>query len=279
MEKNPYKVFHSSCELLRKKLHVILVRPEESGNVGSAARAMGNMGVLGKLIIVGSPKIASQDEGQKFAKHARGTLESAIDVPSLREAFAQIPGPRVLKLAATARIGSAQRPHPLRVREASAKAIEKLRGEAVDDIVVVFGPEGSGLLNEDVELCDWVVTIPSHESYRSLNLAQAVMVFGHELNTHLLVGWAEFGSTYPSQKQRLVQHMLEIAEEAGFILPGDPFKMKPRLEGILGQLPPHIPEVKTLHGLLDQVRRSLQRGKPDIRGRYRYHTENRNLDD
>ena len=267
MTENPYKVFHSSCELLRKKLHIVLVRPEEPGNVGSAARAIENMGILGRFVIVESPGILESEPCQRLAKHASDTLAGALKVTSLKEAFQKIGG-RQLKLAATARIGSAQRPHPLRVREAVEKGVLSLQSNEVDELIFVFGPEGSGLLNEEVELCDQVVTIPSEPKYRSLNLAQAVMVFCYEANIRLLDQWKSMESDKPSQKQRLVRHVIELAEEAGFILPGDPFKMKPRLEGILEQLPPHIPEAKTLHGLLDQVRRSL--GKADIRGRYRY---------
>ena len=75
------------------------------------------------------------------------------------------------------------------------------------------------------------------------------------------------------QKQKLIAHFVRLAEEVGFVLPGDPFKMRPRLEKILSALPPYLPEVKTLHGLFDQISRSVKKGSPDVRGRYRQHWE------
>jgi len=263
---NPYKTFHSSCELLRNKLHIVLVRPEQSGNVGAAARAIANMGISGDLRIVGNSSILS-GEAEKFAKHAKPLLERIQFFSSLEEAAPKRPGSLIL--AATARIGSSDRPHPVRVREAVSRAVQKLKDGEIAEITLVFGPESSGLTNEDTDHCDWIVTIPSSDAYRSLNLAQAVLIFTYEASSALLEDWEPHVSHKPSQRQKMVTHLLEVAEKSGFILPGDPFKMRPRLEGIFQKLPPQIPEAKTLHGLLDQVRRSLQSGEPDMRGRYK----------
>jgi len=63
--------------------------------------------------------------------------------------------------------------------------------------------------------------------------------------------------------------VLQLADEVGFILPGDPYKMKPRLEEILSHLPNHLQEVKTLHGLIDQIVRTLRKGEIDLKGRYK----------
>jgi tRNA/rRNA methyltransferase len=266
--RNPYKTFHSTCELLRKNIHIVLVRPEQSGNIGAAVRAIANMGISGDLKIVGErevlPKI-TEGEAIKFARHAAPLLDRIQFFKTLPDAAPKMPGH--LLLAATARIGSADRPHPLRVREAVKRAIGKLRAQEITDITFVFGPESSGLTNEDTDHCDWIVTIPSSDTYRSLNLAQAVLIFSYEANTALLEDWSTLVSHKPSQREKMVTHLLEVAEKSGFILPGDPFKMRPRLEGIFSKLPPQIPEAKTLHGLLDQVRRSLT--TPDMKGRYK----------
>lgn len=266
---NPYKVFHSTCEYLRKKLHIVLVRPEQGGNVGSTARARANMGIHGSFRIVGQPGILN-DECRKMAVHAAEALGAIKFFPTLEAALAFERQPATLVLAATARIGSAHRPHPLWVRPAMERAIGKLKQGEIDEIVLVFGPESDGLSNPEVELCDWVVTIPSTEGYRSLNLAQAVLVFSYEANLNLMDSPADFESRHkPSQKERLVRHVLQLAEDVGFILPNDPFKMKPRLEELLSALPAHVKDAKTWHGLLDQVSRTVKKGKVDYKGRFR----------
>ncbi len=263
---NPYKVVHSTCEYLRERTHIVMVRPEYGGNVGSAARAMANMGVRGSFRIVGDKTIIDAS-AWRMAKHAKPRLENALFFPDLRAALEV--GPKPLILASTARVGSANRPHPVRVGTAVERAITKWRHEEISDLVLVFGPEADGLSNQDVDLCHCVVTIPSSDEYRSLNLSQAVLIFTYELNRRLVEDWPEFQSQGPSQRDRLVSHFIRLAEEVGFILPEDPYKMRPRLEQILSQLPHHVQDVKTLHGLLEQAIRSAKAGGPEFKGRYR----------
>ncbi len=242
------------------------MRPEYSGNIGSAARAVANMGLKGSFRIVGSPSLI--DAGAwRLAKHARPRLENALFFNTLAEAIPNSGKP--LLLAATARVGSANRPHPVQVSVAMERALNKLKAGEVSDIFFVFGPEADGLSNEEIDLCDWVVTIPSSDEYRSLNLAQAVLIFTYEMNRHFTQAPEERSPTGRSQRDRLIAHFLGLAEQVGFVLPGDPHKMRPRLEEILSQLPPYLEEVNTLHGLLDQAIRSVRVGQPDIKGRYR----------
>lgn len=269
----PDNVFHSGKNDLRKQIHAVLVRPEVGGNVGSVARALANMGIEGDLFIVGSPKIVD-NECLKLAKHAASRFETARFVSTLEEALID-KGPHGLALAATARIGSPNRPHPLQVREAMEKAVRKLALREATSLYLVFGPESDGLMNDEIAQCDWVVTIPSSPGYRSLNLAQSVLLFTYEVQVNLLEKAAAFESERISQKERLVQHLLRLAEEAGFVLPGDPMKMRPRLEEIFSHLPNHIKDVKTLHGLIDQIIRSLKKGGADFKGRYRHLVESR----
>ena len=270
---NSYKTFHRSCSQLANKISVVLVRPEQPGNVGSIARALANMGIEGELCIVSAPNIITE-ESYKLAKHAKDRLEKVLHFISLEECLDRQRELSELKpilaLAATARIGSAKRPHPARVREALQRAIPKLALNEIERLILVFGPESCGLTNDEISICDWVVTIPSLQQYRSLNLAQSVLIFCYEANMAMLEDWEKLETPKLSSKEKLIQHMLQISEDVGFILPGDPFKMRPRLEEIFSGLPNHIKEIKTLHGLLDQVRRSVTKGTADIKGRYRH---------
>jgi TrmH family RNA methyltransferase len=68
---------------------------------------------------------------------------------------------------------------PLRLRELAPRA-----GEVQGTVGLVFGPEDSGLTNEDLELCDLLVTIPTAEAHASLNLSHAVAVVCYELTEH-----------------------------------------------------------------------------------------------
>lgn len=265
----PDKSFHSTCEEFRKRIHIVLVHPEYGGNVGSIARAIENMGLLGHFRIVGNRETLEWSEVRKMAKHAFERVSQVEFFPDLPAALdVGAPG-KTLALATSSRVGSSSRPHPMNVRPAIEKATRKLKLQEITDLVLVFGRESDGLTNEEVDFCDWIITIPSHHTYRSLNLAQSVMVVAHEINECLLGNWAAHQAEKPTQKDKIIQHLLELAEQSGFILPGDPFKMRPRLEEIFSQFPAHIPHAPTLHGLMDQISRSMKKGEPDIKGRYK----------
>lgn len=277
---NAYQNLASPLDFLREKVHVVLVRPEEPQNVGSICRAMGNMGVLGKLVAVNPLLPLNSENAQRLAKHSKSKLLEAQTVDSLEEAFSSFEG-STLKIAASARAGSSSRPHPLLVEEAMKRALNKLKAREYHNLVLVFGPEGDGLKNEEVDSCDWIAMIPSHHEYRSLNLAQACLIFFYELERFVLAQGKVKNTlrhSKPGQKEKLISHLLEMAEVSGFVLPGDPYKMRARLEAILASLPLHIAEATLLHGWIDQVVRSLKKGEVDFKGRYRHVVEERKND-
>lgn len=264
--------------LFPQAVHVVLVEPEQAGNVGSVARALANMGVGGRWIAVAEDadrfEQLKHKDGKKMAVHAAPRLETLERVPTL-DALVASTGDRALFLGLTSKVGSPSRPHPMTVVEAAARLLDKLEDGTVAEAFLVFGRESDGLSNDEVRLCDWIVTIPSDPAYDSLNLAQAVLLVCWELRRGPWVrrqAAAVPGAPppKPGQRERLIDNVLSLAEECGFVLPGDPHKMRPKLERILAKLPPHIEEARTLHGFLDQVRRSLRKGEIDWKGRYRH---------
>ena len=149
------------------RLAVILVSPKTPGNMGAAARAMLNMGASDLRLV--APRGDHLDSGAvAMAVHAEGVLRAARLYPTLAEALAD----RDLSIGTTARhradLPDPQHPASLRplVRAAHAPAL-------------VFGPEESGLSNEDLELCQASVRVPTAD-YASLNLAQAVLLVCYE---------------------------------------------------------------------------------------------------
>ncbi len=148
-------------------LAVVLVSPKTPGNIGSAARAMLNMGAKDLRLV--APRCDHLDSGAvAMAVHAADLLRGATIYPTLREALAD----RDLSVGTSARIRSdlpmPQHPAQIRpfVRAATAPAL-------------VFGPEESGLNNADLEQCQMTVRIPTGD-YASLNLAQAVLLVCYE---------------------------------------------------------------------------------------------------
>ncbi|MFN2351058.1 MAG: RNA methyltransferase [Kiritimatiellia bacterium] len=152
-------------------IRVVLSRPLYSGNIGSVARVMANMG-LSDLVLVQS-EIEEPAEARKMACNARAILDSCRRVDNLAEAVADC----VLVIGATAREGL-YRQHCRTPRE---WAPEILSAAASGRVALVFGPEDNGLNNEEVALCTRLVRIPSSPDYRALNLSHAVLVCAYEI--------------------------------------------------------------------------------------------------
>ena len=151
---------------------VILVRPREEGNVGSAARALANMG-LARLILV-EPAAVLGATGFAFAVGARHILEAAERAPSLDAALA--PFQRVI---ATTSTRDRQLGVPLLdPRELPAFLAADPPGTPT---ALVFGPEVGGLTNEELARASAVVAIPCSPVQPTLNLAQAVLILAYEL--------------------------------------------------------------------------------------------------
>lgn len=149
-------------------LSVILVSPKTAGNVGAAARAMLNMGASDLRLV--SPRCDHLESGAvAMAVHAEEVLREARVFSSLREALTD----RDLSIGTTAR-GRGDLPDPVHPAQ-----IRSIFG-AAQAAAIVFGPEESGLSNDDLELCQLSIRIPTAE-YASLNLAQAVLLACYEL--------------------------------------------------------------------------------------------------
>jgi tRNA/rRNA methyltransferase len=154
---------------------VILVRPQLAVNIGMCARAMANFG-LDDLRLVnpreGWPRSDGyRDVAYSAAAGATALLDAAQVFPSVEEAI----GDLHLVYATTARERGQMKAvlSPGAAMGATAAAIAEKRG-------VLFGPERTGLTNDEVAIADTIITFPSSPAYASLNLSQAVLICGYE---------------------------------------------------------------------------------------------------
>jgi tRNA/rRNA methyltransferase len=147
-------------------MRVILVRSQEPGNIGSAARVMKNFG-LSDLWLV-DPQCEIKNEAFWMATHAVDLVENAKIVATTFEAVAD----RVLVLGTTARVRASESFPIYTPREAA-------EGCSREGLALMFGNEKYGLSNEDLEYCHAYIRIPTSK-FASLNLAQAVNLIGYE---------------------------------------------------------------------------------------------------
>ena len=155
----------------RDNVYFTLVEPREPGNVGAAARAMKNMNFK-NLSLVNPPSLHDR-EARRFARNALDVLGSADQHESLKDAVGD-----KHYVVGTARRKGRRRGVFLPVEEGAQRIREIARTHKV---ALLFGREDTGLYNEEVEECGFIMTIPANKEQPSLNLAQAVMIFAYEL--------------------------------------------------------------------------------------------------
>jgi TrmH family RNA methyltransferase len=176
------------------KLRVVLVEPMYDGNVGSAARAMKNFG-FHDLVLVNPCKI--DDFGRAMASHARDVLEGARVVRTLEEAVA---GVNLVVGTTGKRLENEERHLRLHLRVpclSPAQLKDKLDGKN-GEVALLLGREDIGLTNDELMICDMVVSIPTSEDYPIMNLSHAAALLFYELSR------VEAGETSPASRESLV---------------------------------------------------------------------------
>jgi TrmH family RNA methyltransferase len=154
-----------------ENLRIVLVRTRNPLNLGAAARAMSNFGALHLRVVTPYEKAFREAVS---AVGAGPLLASAQEFGSVAEAI----GDCGLVVGTTA-IGNRELQHELYSLEDAAKRIRRRLSSG--RVGVLFGSEKTGLSNEDLSHCHWLLRIPTREEHRSMNLAQAVAVVVYEL--------------------------------------------------------------------------------------------------
>ena len=172
------------------KISIILVEPQFDGNIGAVARAMLNFGIQ-DLRIVGHDGNWST-ETRNRAKNAQTVLESCTTYNSLEEAISDLS--IVIGTSGKRELGSKT---SLRHFISPSEFSHRLIG--IDgQLGIIFGPEGIGLLNEQLTKCDLLMTIPSWEGYPILNLSHAVSIVCYNWYTANLLALTDF------EKEKLI---------------------------------------------------------------------------
>ena len=229
---------------------IVLVEPQLGENIGAAARAMMNCG-LGDLRLVRPRDGWPNDKAVAAASGADAVLERARLFASAEEAIADLR--RVY--ATTAR----HRGTIKRVATPRRAAAEIRKWTARDEPVgVLFGPERTGLRNEDIALADAVISVPLNPGFASLNLAQSVLILAYE--------WFQAGDatppsrlitneTRPATKAELLNffaHLEQQLDECGFLR---------NIRNLFQRAALTRQEVRTLHGVVAELSTLRQRSK------------------
>ena len=227
-------------------LEVVLVRPRESGNVGSCARALGNFGAR-HLTVVGMDWF-DRSKAEKRAVGASWLLDRVRFVDTLEEAIADC----------AFVYGTAGRAH----RHRRTITAHSFADDATDQLVsnrvaLLFGCERTGLTEKETDACHAVVAIPADPAFHSLNLSHAVAVMLYEL-------WCSSVTTDRDKVPRYVpaadQHrLMELGRRTlyriGFLRPENEPRILRTLMNLSGRTGLTRREFQTLEGVLHRMNR------------------------
>lgn len=227
---------------------IILVEPQMPENIGAASRAMTNFG-LSDLRIVRPQMKFPHPRARAMASGAVAVLDGARVFETVEEAVADI----TLLFATTAR----ERGQAKAVDgPADAAALMKAHIAGGQKTGVLFGRERTGLENDEISLADRVLTFPVSPAFKSLNLAQAVLLVGYEW-FKVADGALPFDMPSHSglaEKRHLTAffaHIEEALERAGFFNPEDRKPVMVRnLRNIFHRLGLTEADLRTLHGVI-----------------------------
>ena len=238
---------------------VILVKPQLGENIGMVARAMLNCG-LTELRLVAPRDGWPSEKAEAAASGADEVIAGVKLFDTTEDAVADLQ--RVY--ATTARPRGMVKPVVT-----PAQAATELRAEAAagHKTGLLFGPERSGLVNDDIALADAVLTVPLNPAFSSLNLAQAVLLVGHSWFMAADATEArklETNEAAPASKAEIVNFFerLETAlDETGFLFPPEKRPTMVRnLRNLFHRIAPTEGEVNTLHGIISALR-GVKKGK------------------
>ncbi len=230
---------------------IVLVETSHPGNIGAAARAMKNMGLEDLRLV--NPARFPDAEATARASGADDLLAAARCYDTLDAAIADA----TLVVGASARARSL----PVPMLDPRACAAQVAGHPDPRGAAILFGRERTGLTNEELDRCHYLVQIPVNPDYPSLNIAAAVQVICYELRVASLGEGDLLPPAEPpdyasaGQMEQFYAHLEQTLVELEFLDPDNPRQLMRRLRRLFNRARPDCNEVNILRGILTAASR------------------------
>jgi TrmH family RNA methyltransferase len=206
---------------------------------------MKNMGLHDLMLV--NPRYFPHEDATARASGAEDLLQTASVVDDLDAAIADC----CYVAGASARSRTIGWPS-MAPRECAARLVQE---SAQGTVAVVFGPEKSGLTNEDLDRCHTLLTIPTDPGFSSLNLAMAVQVMSYELRMarHDNVAEVQVRESPLATAEELENfyvHLERVLISGRFLDPTNPRHLMRRLRRLYSRALPDRNEINILRGIL-----------------------------
>ena len=232
-------------------IHFILVRPQIGENIGSVARAIKNFNIT-KLRIVDPRCNWLSQKALATSVGANDVLKSSKIYDSVNKSIADL---RVV-FASTSRI-----------RKVNKKIISILdlrkKIKKKQKIGIMFGPEDSGLSNDELNCANYLVKIPTNRKFSSLNLSHSAIIFCFQLFQHYSNKKVIYNSTYKSsvakksQVNKFLNFIINELDKKGFLQPDHKRKSMIRnINNIFHRIDLSEQEIRILLGIFSTLNKS-----------------------
>ena len=234
---------------MKNRFGFILVKPQLGENIGACARSMKNFG-FSKLHIV-SPKI-------NFPNHkAKATSVGAYDIINKAKVFNEtkdaISNFNII-------ISFSARRRDINKKHISLNDFIKLeKNKNKSNFGLMFGPEASGLSNEDLSFSNYVLHIPTSPKFKSLNLSHSLTIICYEIfkifNENLFEKNRINIEISPKSKiNSLIKHLLRLLDEKEFFLPKEKKQsMLLNINNLIYRLEPNDKELRILASIISSL--------------------------
>lgn len=235
---------------IRMAVAVVLIEPQYPINVGHIARLMKNFGL--KSLYFVRPNFDTA-EAVKYSTHGNDVLVAAktVTMSELRKKFDILIG--------TTAIQAISRLNILRESISAEQLAKIIHDSSTKDFCILLGRESSGLNNEELELCNLVVTIDTKTNYRTMNVSHALAILLYEISklqsSELPAKKSKKKVVLASQKDidLLLQYVSKLAYAGNYDL-----HKKPLLEAAAKKiLAKSVPTTKDIMLLMSLLRKSL----------------------
>jgi tRNA/rRNA methyltransferase len=228
-----------------ENISIILNETQIPENIGSAARAMANMGIM-HLVLV-KPKNCDLS---RVCKTATGTSIDIVEQMEVHKDLRVALAPFQYIVGTTARIGS----HRPAMADPRLLASELTQISESNKVGILFGPEDRGLSNEQLRYCHKIVTIPT-ASFSSLNLSHAVMLICYEI---FIVSNEPSPNSVPRlansfELEGMYDHLQKALMKIGFINPQNPQHWMLNVRRFLSRVSLRARDVKIIRGICRQI--------------------------
>jgi tRNA/rRNA methyltransferase len=195
-------------------------------------------------LFISSPETDDWNTARKLAVSAVKILDEAPRSDSLKEALALSRAGYI--------VGTTGRDrkywNPVEITQAIPAIIERA---SVTDVSLVFGPENTGLSNEELTLCHLTVNLPTADELGSYNLSHAVILILFQIMTAVHPG-SEDSRENPAGFETLegmYGHIQDVLTQTGFLWDDNPDHMMRAVRSFLNKSSPTVQEVKTIRGI------------------------------